>query len=377
MKKNKSLLIILIIIIIIFIYILYKPTNYQKKYLVDDYNVTEKYDGRYHIQISKNNLSFNYAFDKKYSPFRNIVKKINTYVEGNYYCIDISIANVKLLPLCYQGQKMIDFRLIDTQQFKQFIEVNHNIRKTYINAVIDKYNILTSDTSSYAIWNYKGIDFISREKLEKIPLFEKDIYDNSLVYKTDNYLFIPNYNLSHNFNEIIIIDMRNGVSKKIDLLYDISYESYINGHLEDKVYLVDKKEKVQYEIDLIKKEINIISTDDGLGKNYSDKWEEITINRLVNNEIIFSKKTRYEYLIKDNHLYIKDNLTDNLIQISYLDNPKIIQKGNDYIYYVHEDILYKYSLNDGEVEIMKNYEWKFNSDNKIFIRQQQSVNYNY
>ncbi|NLA32364.1 MAG: hypothetical protein GX864_00235 [Mollicutes bacterium] len=368
MKKNKSLLIILIIIIIIFIYILYKPTNYQKKYLVDDYNVSEKYDGIYHIQINKNNLSFNYAFDKKYSPFRNIVKKINTYVEDNYYCIDISVAKVRLLPLCYQGQKTIDFRLIDTQKFKQFVAGKYNISKTYINTTIDKYNILTSDTSNYAIWNYKGIDFISREKLEKIPLFEKDIYDNSLVYKTDNYLFIPNYNLSHNFNEIIIIDMRNGESKKIGILYEISYESYINGHFGDKLYLVDKKEKVQYEIDLIKKEINIISTDDGLGKNYNDKWEDITINRLVNNEIIFSEKTRYEYLIKDNHLFIKDNLTDNLIQISYLDSPKIIQKGNDYIYYVHEDVLYKYSLNYGEVEIMKNYEWKFNSDNKIFVK---------
>ncbi len=368
MKKNKLILILFCLFIIIFLFILYKPTNYQKKYIVDDYNVTEKYDGIYNIQVADKDYVFNFAFEKKYSPFRNIVKKIYSFKEKKYHCVYFIIPNINNNPLCYEDKELIDFRLIESPKYKQYLGNNFNISKSYVNATIDKYNIFTSEKANYAIWNYKGIDFISKESIEKIILFDNDILDNSLVYMTNNYLFIPNYKSEHYFNNAYLLNLKTGKHKIMDLTYNISYESYVNGHLEDKLYLVDKKEKFQYEIDLIKNEVKVISTEDGLGKIYNNKWEDITINKLVNNNMLFTHKKQYIFKTKNDVLFVQDSLTNNIIQISNISNSKIIQTDEDYIYYLSADILYKYSIVNGESMIMKNYDWKFNSDNKIFIK---------
>ena len=45
----------------------------------------------------------------------------------------------------------------------------------------------------------------------------------------------------------------------------------------------------------------------------------------------------------------------------------IVYYDNESVYYLVDDILYKYSSEYGEVKIMSDFEWNFNYNNMIFV----------
>lgn len=367
MKKITIFKIILIILFLIFLYIYFNPKEYETNYIVNDYKISEKYSNGYYFNIEKNDYVFKYYIDKKYSPDRKKIKEISEYNKDDKICIIFKIDKNYINPICYKDKELIDFRLIKDNEFKQFIYNKKDISINYINKKINNINLYYVHSSKIAIWNYKGIYYQNKENIKTIDLFKDDVIDNYLVINAGRYLFIPNYNQENTFDEYYLVDLENGTHKLNKLDLKINYESYILGTLDNSIYIVDKKEKNEYKLDLFINKLTTISNNDGLAKIYNKKWEDISITKLVAQKHKFTFDNKISYEIINDHLYLIDDTLNEKVRISDIKKPIIIADINDEVYYRYEDLLYLYNSSLGEIKLINYYEWNFNNINQIFI----------
>ena len=179
---------------------------------------------------------------------------------------------------------------------------------------------------------------------------------------TSRYLMIPSQENDYTFNSFYVIDAKKNKMKKYNLDREIYFDSYYLGSYKDSIYLVDKKNNQEYELNLKKgKQIKT----DGKVLNEKNKWEKVNISKLVHNEYQFKSNLKMDYELKDNNL---DVLIGNTkIKIT---NEKVstIVKENDYeVYYIVKDSLYYFNLFTGSEKLMSYREWEFNYHNMIYI----------
>lgn len=368
MKKQMIILLTIVVLFIFFLYSYLSPRSYVSYYIVDGYKVTEKYNGKYIFEIIKDNQKYKYLLDTKYHPSRDLIKKIDTFKENKDICIYINVKNEKTSPLCYRDNQLIDFRLINNDLFTKFLLNKYKNENQEINKKIDNIIVHNYDNSIYALWNYHSLIYINQENNREIKLFDNDQYENKLTILVNDLLFIPNYNQKFFFDEAVIINLNDGTKEFWKLKTEINYESNILGIYDNDFYLIDEKEGKEYRINIIKKTIENITTEEGFGLIYNQgQWEEEKISNIINKKIKFIENNKCNYYIKNDMLYYEENLTKNNYLISLHQKPKIILNKNCQIYYLVEDVLYTYYPQIGEIKLLSNYDWKFTADNKVFI----------
>ena len=356
LKPISYLLLLLLIVLIIFIIV---PKNHEKKYSINDYNIIEMFNNknkRYNLSISKDDKIFEYNFDSK-NIGKKIIKSIDNVSNDEYSCIIIDIKNNNKIPLCHD----IDYHLIESIDFSQFKKEYNNNSKTVDNTYV--YNTLGK---TYFVWNYNNFSYISDKETSKIELFKSDNYNINISTTIKDYLIIANYDELYNFKELILINMKNKSKDTWQLNHEISFESYVLGTVDNYIYIVDKKNKTQYRLDIKRKEMKVVGTDTNGGITYNKgKYEDVTMYKLINNEVEFDYGYDQKYIIDNDKLYLKTENTKILVSNNNIS--KIIYQNNNYVYYLVGDTLYYHSVLDGEVLIMKNFEWNFNNNNVIFI----------
>ncbi|MFA6753464.1 MAG: hypothetical protein WCR93_04280 [Bacilli bacterium] len=357
MKKLYTLITIIIISFLCFLFIIYTPKNYTINYKIKEYYVEESFVNDkelYKIIINYNNKKFPFLIDIDYNINRKIVKDIYAKKNKNNICLLINISDKKYQS-CYKKDVLIDYRLLTSKNSNKEIIDEYNSNKIY------NYNNL-----KFYIWNYKGYYYISKDKKQVIKILEKDEYDNLLSYQFKNYLITPNYDEDYYFSELLIINNKDLEINSINLNNEISYSSLILGDFKNDVYLLDKKNILQYKINIKKNSVKIISSKDKDGIIYNDEKEEkMALKKIINNNLKFTKKSKYNYKIIENKLYL--GIDNYNILISNNEVKEIVKISDDKIYYISENSLYEYSPNKGEIKLIENKEWDFNYKNKIFI----------
>lgn len=366
--KKQAILLILLFLFGLFLYFYLSPRSYVSHYLVNDYKITEKYETNYYFEITKDNHNYKYLLNTKYRPSRDLITKIDTYQNNNDECIYINIKDEKTNPLCYRGDQLIDFRLINDESFAKFIQNKYQSDNQEVNKNLDNIIIHNYDNSIYAVWNYHSLIYINNEINDEIDLFTNDQYENRLTVRINDLLFIPNYNQQYFFDEVIIVNLNTGIKEKWDLKKSINYESNILGTIGNDLYLIDEKEGKEYRINPSARTITDITTEEGFGSIYNQgKWQEVKIANIINKKLRFIYNSRCDYYIKKEQLYYKEEYTKNNYLISLLQSPKIISINDCQVYYLVEDVLYTYYPQVGEVKLLSNYDWNFTADNKVFI----------
>ncbi len=367
MKKYICLVAVTVILFSVYLCVYLLPRNYEIVYNVDNFNIKEKYDKNnqyYYFELVKNDKRFEYSFSQEYSSKRKKINHIKEYKKENIYCIIPEIESYNKIPFCYENNILKDFRLINDEYLNSFNKIIDNNENTYKQIDITNYY-----NSNFAIWNYKGLFFLKKENNEEIKLFMKDTYIDELSVQVDNVLIIPNYNLKYYFNEFYLINMETGNVESIKFEYEISYDSYILGHKGKKLYLVDKKNKIEYEINIKNKKVKLIGDDNRNGKIYINKWESISINKLCNKEYSINDNI-YNYYIEDDKLYLSYINGNNKMLIDDKKNIKIVLIQGDTVLYLIQDNLYGYNPRNGSSLLMRYNEWNFNYFNKVFIYNQ-------
>ncbi len=367
-KKKLRLLLIIFLIITFLLLIIFKDNSYSKVYDIDEYKVTEEFNDKqsyYYFQIKYNSLDYELLINHKYSG-EKLITNITKYSEKEELCLvlELTIGNSTLV--CSKDNKLINWNLI-SDNLKDKIP-SELIKEYSENSYTEKdITIFNNIDSKIYIWNYKGFDIIENGKLKTLNIFDDDVYDTNLIAKVNNYIIIPNYNQKYNFNKIIILNTKTDEIEEWELNYEISYDSYVMGSYENSIYLVDIKNKIQYELVPHKQKARIIATKNSQGLIYKKEWQKMTVNQMINNKETFTFNIIYNYQIASQKLYLSYINSPNTIQVTNNQVDKIVAINDNEVYYLSQNKLFYFNIYDGEKLLAQKEEWLFNNENKVFI----------
>lgn len=355
-------------------------------------------DNNYYFEITGVTNTFKFQVYNDFSKNKNVIENIKYFKDDRYECV---------LPI-FKGNNIItdmmcinngityyyhDIKNID-KSLDEFVSKinNYDINKYIDNAESTKIESLQVykenliDNHYIGITNYKGIYNISTKfnsVVYNISLFNKDVYNQKLGTFIDRYYIVADYNKEFEFNEINIVDLVNLHTDKIKSDTAITLDGYIQGVVDNKVYLFDKDRKVQYEINVVNKTV-IKNNKDNIRYYNNGTFTTMTTNEALEelkfsyNEINYQNneyeridrvgnETGYYYLYKNNgngydayRINIQDNegltylfSTSTINNIFYIDN---------YVYFINNSAVQVYNDNFGIKNLVKYNELEFNKN---------------
>lgn len=383
----KNLLIFLLVFIGLKQVIFMFDKGHNINYNIGNYNIKEIYtsnDNNYYFKIKSDKLSINFQIKENYNKSEKIIKKLHYKKIDDYKC---------LFPLFKENRQLTDIMCLkDNIIYYANTLNNKNIqnyfkKKGYKNKYKDKAKqiSITNTQSIYkenitkntyiAIETYKGLKLFNGKETE-VKIFENDVYKKPISIFTDKYYLVADYNSEYTFNKMHLVNIINGEKITIRSYDDISFDSYIMGEVDGKIYMFDKENNKQYEIDLEEKMINHIGNKNNI-KYYNGKWTTITLSEAKSEKKFTSFKEieGYEKVDKVNNYYYfykKDNNTYKIYRAdknnkklkTYLfDTTDItnITYINDNIYYKNQNTLILYSKNTSK-KLITEKEIEFNND---------------
>ena len=392
-KKEKLIFYIIIVCVLIFVLnkvLNFKNLNYVIKNENTKFSINENYNKKfYNLEIKNNEYIYNINIYENLKEKRKIVNNIYHYSDKKYECI-LPIINNKVLTdvMCYKDNIIYNYNIIKGENSKldKFVS---NI-KEYNNSYQDLKTYKEMDTLKFydnkisnivSVTSYKGL-YINNMP---VNLFRKDIYSNKISIFIDNFYLSANYNESHEFNSFYLVNLENSEIDQIESKDPISFDSFVQGIVDKKIYLYDYDNEVQYEIDVYNKKINVVSSRDYIKYYTNTKWERLSKSKvkrtsyfdystLDNNfsdyDYVKEAKEYYYLFEKDSNQYKIYRVNKNNIGIkTYLGviPTNEINVNNDYFYYMNNNRIYYYSDTTGLKTILEDSEIEFNETIKYYI----------
>lgn len=396
MSRRTKLIILLFFLIILIIIckriLVFESINYKLDIDGSKIKIKETYDKNYYIEIKTNKYIYPIRIYESLNNKRKIIKKVYFYKDKNIECIlPVINDNIYIDMMCYKDEILYDYHNIigDNPKLDEYVSSielynidNYKNEFSNIKTIQTiKYNIYNNFKNTVVLTTYKGLII----NTEEINLFNNDVYNNQISAFINNYYIVANYDSKYSFDYFYIVDLDTKDIFKLKSKEAISYDSYIQGIVDNKIYLYDKDNEIQYEIDVEKKSINVIS-DNNYIKYYSNKkWEKMNKAK-ANKEIYFNYQaldnnfTSYDYVKEtDNYYYLfkKEGISYRIYRVDrnniniykfILDVPVTnLYFNNDYLYYVYKNKLFYYSDSTGLKTILENSELEFNDTIKYYI----------
>lgn len=399
-KNNKKFTKLILMIFVLIILICFSKKllqvstlHYKLKYDKNEFEIKETYaKDNYYIEIINSEKVYPIRIYNNLNNKRKIIDKIYFYQDMEFECL-LPIINGEIIVdiMCYKDEIIYDYHniigldinlddyvdsieLYDIDRFADDLSKENSINtvKVYRNNNIN--NIV-------AITTYKGLIISGIE----IELFKEDIYNNKISTFVDNYYLIADYNNNYEFENFYVVDLISKEIFKIKSKNEISLDSYIQGIVDSKVYLYDKDNENQYEIDINNKKITLISSDNSIKYYKNNTWQNMNKNK-IKDEVYFDYETLennfsdydeiledvyYYYLFKKNKvnydLYRVDKNNLNVYKFLLTVPTTSISYNNNYIYYVFNNKLYYYSDSTGLKTLLEDSELEFNNTIKYYI----------
>lgn len=383
-------------------YIIKEDKNYEIKEVLTQ-NIENEIDN-YYIEIKVDDDVFNFQIYNTFNKTTGIIKNIKYFSNTNYKCILPYLADKKQFTdmICkkddiyyyYSSIKgkdpEVDSFAEDILDFSKYVdskEILHKTKNIYIYDNLVKNDYLTLDY-------FKGIYVVdNNSKYKKIELFEKEKYNRNISVLVDKYYLCADYDEEYEFHKFKIVNLETYKESEIISNYAISFDSYIQGIVDNEVYIFDKINKKQYKINIKNKEVYFIGDENGIeiyengefikGNAYEASQTNITFNKYntdnkfkvdgyellqVNGNVqsgyaLVYKKVNNVYNVYKVNIQNKDIVTYlftttdiNQIQSNY---KNIYYKDGKYIKYFNEVTGIKTVIRDNELE--------FNNGIKFYV----------
>ena len=358
----------LIITLIVFIINIFKTKSYSLEYKIKDTSISENYDNKnnyYYYKITYNNFSYDFIYESDYIKERKLITGIRKYYNDDYTCLIVDSTYFTINPLCSYKEELIDYHLVD-EDIKEKIKKYYKTPST-TNLKLNNYEIYNTEDTK-VIWNYKGINIIEKAKIESVNIFKKDIYEINIATLINNYFIVADYEQTYNYDTIYVIDIDTKEVTKWKLDNEISFDSYILGINDKSVYILDKKNRKEYELVPHKQKMRTVSSSSkGIIYNNGEE-EKISMDKLVSQKYYFDNKNNYKFEIDNKTLYMSINTSDLKTKLSNQKIDSIIKINKDNIYYLVGTTIYRYNLEYGETKILQYSELEYNNTNTIFIK---------
>jgi hypothetical protein len=392
-RKEIKIIIILFLLIIPMIFLRkvfirkYDIIYEKNKYIINEiYEYKDKVH-TYEINIKNKTQEITYVLNKDFNKNKKIIKNLKIYKEKDLTCIlPIYSKQVENKLYCVKDNIQVsNYYLKDNESYKKILKKvkKYKIKNYKENTKTTKYKKLKvfdnniSSEDIFTIWDYKGINIIKKDKNTYIKFLDYDLYDDikSIIY--DKYFVLFENNHVDGIKNIHYYDLEKDKLKIYNPEIIISKDFYINGVVDNLIYVTDNKAKKEYTINLKKEEIIQINKANEYLSFYDNEFHNLTKSdyfmspQIFNNKKVLDEKISTAEYIKENNVYYylennnfyrqRENRNKELLfSINDVKEWKII---SDKIIIVSEDILYLYDDNRGLVPIIKSNELNYNYEN--------------
>lgn len=378
-KKSISFTLVLFLLFLCYqTVITFFKSNHTIEYEINGFNIEEEYkknssEEYYIFKVSNGENEFVFDAHNDFNKQKEVVKDISIYDDDNLYCVSLLFKydNTSSGPLCVDENGLYVMNPTkETDGFKEYISKLPNANKTEYS---DKSEIKTQkDITVYRdylsknevlmIYDYQSVYFFEKENLHAASYTNAYKTPNNLGRIVGKYYLIPRLISIPTFNTFVKYNLETGVKSELNMVYKIAKNSYINGVYNDKLYIFDKDELKQYEIDPYTDEVKVVGDKDNEAFAYiNGEKTKVPVEQMKDSEIKFSEKTSdYEnidydsiYPEKKYSIYVKDgifykayvkypNIKIKLFEEKDANNIKVY---NDNIYYMKGNSIYRYNSN--------------------------------
>ena len=224
---------------------------------------------------------------------------------------------------------------------------------------------------------YKGLNLFNGKE-SNVQIFENDVYTKPISYFTDKYYIVADYTEDYTFKIFHVVNIINGSQIDIRSYDDISFDSYIEGALNNEIYLFDKDKSKQYKISIKDESVELFHDKNNL-QTYNGKWTDMSLTEALKGKTFnnyytddikgyakVDKVGNYYYIYEKENDYYNVYRADiqNKKLKTYLfktTDPNSIIYLEDAIYYINGNTFYYYN-NYGERKVITNTELDFNKD---------------
>lgn len=376
----------------------YFKTSHHVEYDISGYMVEEDYikkSGKdyYLIKASKDGKEYIFNAQNEFNKNEKIIKEIISYDTDDISCATIIYTNnSSSTPLCYKDKILHSYISVENEpgmseylkQLNKYAEDKiTSSDESYVFAYNEIYKNNLYKNEDIIMYNYKNIIKINGERTMTFDFSNKDVFKNEYGTLVGKYYVIPKMRNSIEFSHYLIVDLEKETVEEIDLAREvsanISSQMYVNGIYNSNLYIFDKSNLVQYEINPGKGEIKVVGNKDKKGIVYKNgQEEEIGVYTLNNEKVKFTenydayKEIDHDqiFLTSNGAVYVKDgvfykvynNYLKNPIYLFEAKNVQDIKVKEDNIYYINDQFLYRY--NDyGNVRILKREQFKYDYTN--------------
>lgn len=376
----------------------YFKTSHHVEYDISGYTVEEDYikkSGKdyYLIKASKDGKEYIFNAQNEFNKNEKIIKEIIPYDTDDISCATIIYTNnSSSTPLCYKDKILHSYISVENEpgmseylkQLNKYAEDKiTSSDESYVFAYNEIYKNNLYKNEDIIMYNYKNIIKINGERTMTFDFSNKDVFKNEYGTLVGKYYVIPKMRNNIEFSHYLIVDLEKETVEEIDLAREvsakISSQMYVNGIYNSNLYIFDKSNLVQYEINPGKGEIKVVGNKDKKGIVYKNgQEEEIGVYTLNNEKVKFTenydayKEIDYDqiFLTSNGAIYVKDgvfykvynNYLKNPIYLFEAKNVQDIKVKEDNIYYINDQFLYRY--NDyGNVRILKREQFKYDYTN--------------
>ena len=312
----------------------YFKTSHHVEYDISGSMVEEDYikkSGKdyYLIKASKDGKEYIFNAQNEFNKNEKIIKEIISYDTDDISCATIIYTNnSSSTPLCYKDKILHSYISVENEpgmseylkQLNKYAEDKiTSSDESYVFAYNEIYKNNLYKNEDIIMYNYKNIIKINGERTMTFDFSNKDVFKNEYGTLVGKYYVIPKMRNSIEFSHYLIVDLEKETVEEIDLAREvsanISSQMYVNGIYNSNLYIFDKSNLVQYEINPGKGEIKVVGNKDKKGIVYKNgQEEEIGVYTLNNEKVTFTenydayKEIDYDqiFLTSNGAVYVKD-----------------------------------------------------------------------
>lgn len=379
-------------------------TDNQVFYIDEKYTSNRKNENNnYYFNVKINDSTFTFQTYEKFNHSDRIIKKIRYYKDEQYECI---------LPVFENNKIIFDLMCMRDNQityYHDLIGQNSNL-DSFVNTIKDEIYTLKNweddrsdpiieasitvypnnilDRHFVGINNYRGVYTINNLNLKKIvnvEIFSKDVYERKISSIVDKYYVTADYSQTIEFNSFYVVDLTSNNVKTITSTNKISFNSYVQGTLNNLLYVFDRDNKKQYEINVkSNKVIEIGNENIGIKVYENGKWSTLEMSEAIKQDILFRNNNEttsdaiYERIDKVGNVlsgyYYYYQKVGNVYKVyrSNVQNPELktylftvsqinsINYVSDYVYYTENNEVKYYHDKTGVKTLFRNEEFEFN-----------------
>lgn len=368
-------------------------------------NNTKNEFNSYYFEIKIDDVTFYYQTLEEFDKNDHVIENIAYYSDNEYKCILPIFINTKIITdiMCLNHNVIYNYQSIqgNNSNLDMFVDTLSDYgydRSKWIDTAISesvdglkiyKDNFLKNHYIALA--TYKGIytiNNVNSNRAKKIDLFSTDVYKRpiSIVYK--NYYVTANYDEQYRFTKFYVVDLTSNKISEINCEREISFDSYIQGENKDSIYLFDKDNKKQYEINLkTNKVLEVGNENTGIKIYRNNEWQKVSAAEAKNSTLLFDntykadlidpeyiridkvggEATGYYYYYKSNNNFYsvyRSNIKSPS-QLTYLFDTTDINRIayiDDYLYYLDGATLKRFNDESGIRSLIVENELKFNEN---------------